>query len=64
MPHIIQQQQGQKKQEMLDAMGGVVALGKGFMKYAQQKFNDSQLGAISAAARDYGAGGFTLVKGT
>lgn len=51
------------KADMLDSMGGVSALGKGFTKYAQKKFNPSQLRAISAAASEYGEGGFTLVKG-
>ena len=48
---------------MLDKMGGVNALGKGFTKYAQEKFNPSQLAAISASAEEYGNGGFTLTKG-
>ena len=48
---------------MLDAMGGVNALGKGFTKYAQEKFNSSQFAAISASAEEYGNGGFTLIKG-
>jgi senataxin len=48
---------------MLDAMGGVNALGKGFTKYVKEKFNPSQLAAISASANQYGDGGFTLIKG-
>lgn len=52
-----------KKDNHLENMGGTAALGEGFAKYARQKFNDSQLGAISAAASEYGGGGFTLVKG-
>mmetsp|Transcript_15732 Transcript_15732/g.23157 ORF Transcript_15732/g.23157 Transcript_15732/m.23157 type:complete len:1124 (-) Transcript_15732:204-3575(-) len=51
------------KAQLLNKMGGVVALGKGFTKYAQKKFNPSQLEAISASASDYGDGGFTLIKG-
>ena len=51
------------KHAMLDAMGGTNALGKGFIKYVQNKFNPSQLAAISAAAEEYGDGGFTLCKG-
>lgn len=52
------------KAQMLMKMGGVNALGKGFTKYAQKKFNPSQMQAISAAAHEYGDGGFTLIKGT
>jgi senataxin len=52
-----------RKHEHLLTMGGKTALGEGFMKYASSKFNHSQLGAISAAAREYGDGGFTLIKG-
>lgn len=52
-----------RKQEHLQNMGGKNALGEGFMKYASSKFNHSQLGAISAAAKEYGEGGFTLIKG-
>lgn len=51
------------KAELLEEMGGVNALGKGFASYAEQKFNESQLEAVSAASKDYGKGGFTLVKG-
>ena len=51
------------KGDLLDNMGGKAALGKGFTSYARKKFNSSQLGAISAAATEYGSGGFTLVKG-
>ena len=50
-------------EELLKKMGGVEALGKGFTEYAQQKFNPSQLKAISASAQGYGDGGFTLIKG-
>ena len=49
--------------DMLDAMGGVNALGKGFTNYVKEKFNPSQLAAISASANQYGEGGFTLIKG-
>uniref|UniRef100_A0A7S3QDL7 WW domain-containing protein n=1 Tax=Chaetoceros debilis TaxID=122233 RepID=A0A7S3QDL7_9STRA len=52
-----------KKEAHLKSMGGKAALGEGFTKYAGQKFNHSQLGAISAAASEYGDGGFTLIKG-
>ncbi len=48
---------------LIDNMGGKAELGQGFTKYAKEKFNPSQLGAISAAASEYGQGGFTLVKG-
>lgn len=48
---------------LLDKMGGVQALGKGFTEYAMTKFNPSQLTAISASANEYGDGGFTLIKG-
>jgi Rad3-related DNA helicase len=41
----------------------VTALGRGFTKYAQKKFNPSQLQAISSSASGYGEGGFTLIKG-
>ena len=43
--------------------GGPNMLGAGFRQYVNGKFNASQKGAISAAAREYGDGGFTLVKG-
>lgn len=36
---------------LLEKMGGVQALGKGFTEYAQKKFNPSQLMAISASSR-------------
>lgn len=52
-----------EKKELITKIGGVEALGKGFVEYATKKFNTSQLEAISAAASDYGSGGFTLVKG-
>jgi hypothetical protein len=51
------------KKKIISSMGGAAALGKGFADYASRKFNLSQLGAISAAAQEYGDGGFTLVKG-
>ena len=35
----------------------------GFQTFLKSKANSSQLDAISAAAREYGAGGFTLIKG-
>ncbi len=52
-----------RKSQHLKNMGGTAALGEGFANYATKKFNNSQLGAISAAAGEYGSGGFTLVKG-
>ena len=39
-----------QKQALLNKMGGVQALGKGFTEYAQRKFNPSQLMAISASS--------------
>jgi len=51
------------KKEVISNMGGSSALGKGFAQFASQKFNLSQLGAISASATEYGDGGFTLIKG-
>lgn len=51
------------KAALLKEMGGVQALGEGFSKYVQKKFNPSQLRAIAAASRGYGDGGFTLIKG-
>jgi senataxin len=56
-------QQKARKDDFFKKLGGKAALGEGFAKYAGNKFNDSQLGAISAAACEYGEGGFTLVKG-
>lgn len=53
----------QSTQQLLNEMGGKVALGEGFSKYAQSKFNTSQLTAIAASAAEYGDGGFTLIKG-
>jgi len=52
-----------EKGALIKNMGGNEALGDGFAKYAKKKFNPSQLGAISAAATEYGQGGFTLIKG-
>ncbi|KAL7506566.1 hypothetical protein ACHAXN_003823 [Cyclotella atomus] len=51
------------KKQILQKMGGPIALGKGFVDYAQHKFNLSQLKGISASAAEYGNGGFTLIKG-
>eukprot|EP00934_Nitzschia_sp_Nitz4_P006233 Nitzschia sp. Nitz4//scaffold22_size323478//256035//262777//NITZ4_000575-RA/size323478-processed-gene-0.482-mRNA-1//-1//CDS//3329543139//6223//frame0 len=51
------------KEKLLERMGGVQALGKGFTEYAQKKFNPSQLMAISASSEGYGEGGITLIKG-
>jgi len=39
-----------QKEALLEKMGGVQALGRGFTEYAQQKFNPSQLMAISASS--------------
>lgn len=55
--------QAQETSEQISKLGGVEALGKGWVEYATGKFNPSQLEAISAAATDYGSGGFTLIKG-
>jgi senataxin len=54
---------GHDTEKMLANMGGTNALGKGFIHYVERKFNPSQLAAISAAAEEYGDGGFTLCKG-
>jgi len=54
---------GKNKHAMLYVMGGSDALGKGFIHYVQHNFNPSQLAVISAAAEEYGDGGFTLCKG-
>ena len=53
----------QEASEHISKLGGVEALGKGWVDYASARFNTSQLEAISAAATDYGSGGFTLIKG-
>ena len=54
-----------KKKAHLKSMGGKGALGKDLLtKYARQTFNHYRLGAISAAASEYGDGGFTLLKPT
>ena len=53
----------QAKKKIILSMGGTSALGTGFAEYASRKFNLSQLGAISAAAQEYGDGGFTLIMG-
>lgn len=49
------------KKGFINEKDGMTELGEGFNKYAKEKFNSSQLGAISAAVNGYG--GFTLVKG-
>jgi hypothetical protein len=49
--------------ELLQMLGGSEKLGRGFIDYAKQKFNSSQLTAIAASAHEYGEGGFTLIKG-
>ena len=53
----------QSTQQILGQLGGAQALGEGFAKYAESKFNNSQLVAIAASAQQYGDGGFTLIKG-
>jgi senataxin len=53
----------QTTEQLLERMGGANALGKGFLDYAEHKFNASQLTAIAASAHEYGEGGFTLIKG-
>lgn len=45
------------------AMGGPNALPVGFRISVKAKMNPSQLQAITASAQEYGAGGFTLIKG-
>jgi senataxin len=52
-----------QKDDYLKKLGGNAALGEGFVNRVRQKFNVSQLGAISSAACEYGQGGFTLIKG-
>lgn len=49
-------------EQLLKQMGGE-QLGDGFLQYAKNKFNPSQITAIAAAAHEYGEGGFTLIKG-
>lgn len=61
--HLDPEKEKQAKKEVLQKMGGPIALGKGFVDYARQKFNLSQLKGISASAAEYGNGGFTLVSG-
>jgi hypothetical protein len=53
----------QTPEQLLQAMGGTQALGRGFLEYTRAKFNTSQLAAIAASALEYGDGGFTLIKG-
>jgi senataxin len=53
----------QSAEALIQQMGGTSALGEGFIKYATDKFNASQLTAIAASANEYGDGGFTLIKG-
>jgi hypothetical protein len=52
----------QPVEQLLQRMGGE-QLGSGFLRYAERKFNQSQLTAIAASAHEYGDGGFTLIKG-
>lgn len=47
----------------LSEHAGRNALGIGFRIWVKSKFNHSQQEAINGAAREYGSGGFTLVKG-
>ena len=51
------------KFDPLSERGGGNALPPGFRIYVKANFNPSQICSISAAAREYGGGGFTLVKG-
>jgi len=60
--NINEEQKRQAKKDILQKMGGPIALGKGFVDYARHKFNLSQLRGISASAAEYGDGGFTLVS--
>jgi senataxin len=53
----------QSADALIQRMGGTAALGEGFIQYAKDKFNPSQLTAIAASANEYGDGGFTLIKG-
>jgi hypothetical protein len=53
----IEQDGQQPKGKVLDE------LPLGFQTFLKSKANSSQLDAISAAAREYGKGGFTLIKG-
>ena len=53
----------QPMEQLISQMGGVEKLGDGFIQYACQKYNQSQLTAIAASAHEYGEGGFTLIKG-
>lgn len=52
-----------KRDNPLSEHGGRNALGIGFRIFVKSKFNDSQQAAINSAAREYGQGGFTLIKG-
>lgn len=52
----------QPVETLLQTMGGE-KLGDGFLQYARQKFNPSQLTAIAVSAHEYREGGFTLIKG-
>ena len=54
---------GKNGKDILSEFGGSNALGIGFRIWVKSKFNHSQQASISAAAREYGDGGFTLVKG-
>ena len=47
----------------LSTHGGSNTLGIGFRIWVKSKFNNSQQEAINAASREYGSGGFSLVKG-
>ncbi len=55
---------GVTKQKGQQSKGKVLdELPMGFQTFLKSKANSSQLDAISAAAREYGEGGFTLIKG-
>ncbi|GAX14013.1 senataxin [Fistulifera solaris] len=53
----------QSTEQLLQIMGGKQSLGPGFIDFCKNKFNASQLTAITASAHEYGDGGFTLIKG-
>lgn len=53
----------QSTEQLLQLMGGKQSLGPGFIDFCKNKFNASQLTAITASAHEYGDGGFTLIKG-
>ena len=48
---------------LLSDVGGGQSLPIGFRIYIKSRFNPSQIEAITGAAKKYGFGGFSLVKG-